>query len=58
MAIRVWYGLTAGSIGEWNEPHNWLDEDGADANDTPDATDDVYFTTGSQDVQADTVASS
>jgi len=58
MAIRVWYGLTAGSIGEWNENHNWLDEDGADANDTPDATDDVYFTTGSQDVQADTVASS
>ena len=58
MAIRVWLGTFAGQIGNWNEGHNWLDEDGVDAGVVPVASDDVYFTTGSQDVQADTVASS
>ena len=58
MAIRVWLGTFAGQIGNWQEGHNWLDEDGADAGVVPVADDDVYFTSGSQDVQGNTVASS
>ena len=58
MAILVWLGTFADAIGEWSEGHNWLDEDGADAGVVPVADDDVYFTSGSQDVQGNTVASS
>jgi len=58
MAVRVWLGTFAGQIGNWDEGHNWLDENGADAGVVPVASDDVYFTSGSQDVQADTVDSS
>lgn len=50
MAIRVWNGTFAGEEGNWNEGHNWDDENGSDAGVIPVATDDVYFTTGSQDV--------
>ena len=57
MAIRVWLGTFAGEIGNWQEGHNWLDEDGADSGLVPVAGDDVYFTAGSQDVQASTVSS-
>tara|TARA_R100001244_G_scaffold40628_2_gene36564 strand:- start:531 stop:1448 length:918 start_codon:yes stop_codon:yes gene_type:complete len=56
--IRVWSGTYAGQIGNWNEGHNWLNSAGADAGVVPVATDDVFFTSGSQDVQADTVAAS
>lgn len=56
--IRVWSGTYAGQIGNWNEGHNWLNSAGADAGLVPVATDDVFFTSGSQDVQADTVAAS
>ena len=58
MAIRVWKGTFTGQYGNWGEGHNWLDENGADAGVVPVASDDVYFTSGSQDVQADTVVSS
>ena len=47
MAIRVWNGTFAGEEGNWNEGHNWDDENGSDAGVIPVATDDVYFTTGS-----------
>lgn len=58
MAILVWLGTFADAIGEWSEGHNWLDEDGADAGVVPTTGDDVYFTSGSQDVQADTITPS
>jgi len=54
MAIRVWYGLTATQIGNWAHAANWRDEDGASSA-VPVADDDVYFTTGSQDIQASTI---
>jgi len=46
---RVWYGLDSGNEGDWNVNANWLDEEGVAA-DTPDNGDDVFFTSGSQDV--------
>ena len=54
MAVRVWKGTHDDQFGNWAVDANWLDEDG-DAATKPTADDDVYFTTGSQDVQADTV---
>jgi len=58
MAIRVWLGTYTDKVGDWGEAHNWLTETGADANAVPVATDDVFFTTGSQDVQASKVGGS
>jgi len=54
MAKRVWKGTHDDQFGNWGVDANWLDEDGDPAT-KPAADDDVYFTTGSQDVQADTV---
>ena len=55
MAVRVWVGTDATNIGEWNEDDNWVDGAGVGSV-APVADDDVYFVSGSQDVQADTVA--
>ena len=55
MAVKVWVGTDATNIGEWNENDNWVDGAGAGSV-VPVADDDVYFVSGSQDVQADTVA--
>lgn len=58
MAIRIWVGRTAASIGEWNENANWADEDGDTDGVVPAIGDDVYFVSGSQNVQADTITPS
>ena len=54
MATRVWVGTHADQHGNWGVDANWVDGTGT-ASVKPTADDDVYFTSGSQDVQADTV---
>ena len=56
MAIKIWYGLTATQIGNWAHAANWLDTAGDPAASVPADGDDIYFTTGSQDVQASTIS--
>ena len=54
MSVRIWVGTHDDQFGNWGVDANWVDETGAGAT-KPTADDDVYFISGSQDVQSDTV---
>jgi hypothetical protein len=56
MAILIWNGQESGQIGKWSHAANWKLTDGSSSSAIPTSGDDVYFTSGSQDVQADTCA--
>ena len=49
MATKVWLGTNTGNEGDWATDENWLDANGA-VSVQPVTSDDVYFTSGSQDV--------